>query len=94
MPPTPAVAREYSSVDITSASFWRQPFASRDAVFAQLRAGAGGPALLSGYQLAKTELRQLFRELLTRLRHVEFGEADLLYSTFVHGIKRLPAVVP
>jgi hypothetical protein len=35
----------------------------------------------------------LFPELLTRLRHVEFGEPDLLYSTFVHGIKRLPAVV-
>ncbi|BCI52688.1 cytochrome P450 [Mycolicibacterium litorale] len=55
--------------------------------------GGGGPHFCLGSQLAKTELRHLFRELLTRLTHVEFGEPDLLYSTFVHGIKRLPAVV-
>jgi hypothetical protein len=35
--------------------------------------------------------RNLFRELLTRLKTVEFGEPDLLYSSFVHGVKRLPA---
>jgi hypothetical protein len=40
-------------------------------------------------QLAKTELRNLFRELLTRRTTVEFGESDLLYSNFVHGVKRL-----
>lgn len=55
--------------------------------------GGGGPHFCLGNQLAKTELRNLFRELLTRLRRVEFGEPDLLYSTFVHGIKRLPAFV-
>jgi hypothetical protein len=31
--------------------------------------------------------------LLTRLKTVEFGEPDLLYSHFVHGIKRVPAFV-
>ena len=46
-----------------------------------------------GNQLAKAELRNLFRELLTQLTTVEFGEPDLLYSSFVHGVKRLPAVV-
>lgn len=55
--------------------------------------GGGGPHFCLGNQLAKTELRHLFRELLTRLSHVEFGEPDLLFSTFVHGVKRLPAVV-
>lgn len=55
--------------------------------------GGGGPHFCLGNQLAKTELRNLFRELLTRLKTVEFGEPDLLHSTFVHGIKRLPAVV-
>lgn len=55
--------------------------------------GGGGPHFCLGNQLAKTELRHLFRELLTRLSHVEFGEPDLLHSTFVHGVKRLPAVV-
>ncbi|TLH81218.1 cytochrome P450 [Mycolicibacterium cosmeticum] len=53
--------------------------------------GAGGPHFCLGNQLAKTELRNLFRELLTRLTTVEFGEPDHLYSSFVHGIKRVPA---
>jgi cytochrome P450 len=55
--------------------------------------GGGGPHFCLGNQLAKAELRNLFRELLTRLRRVEFGEPDLLYSTFVHGIKRVLAHV-
>lgn len=55
--------------------------------------GGGGPHFCLGNQLAKTELRNLFRELLTRLTTVEFGEPDLLYSSFVHGVKRLPAFV-
>lgn len=53
--------------------------------------GGGSPHFCLGNRLAKTELRNLFRELLTRLDTVEFGEPDLLYSNFVHGIKRLPA---
>lgn len=55
--------------------------------------GGGGPHFCLGSQLTKSELRNLFRELLTRLKHIEFGEPDLLYGNFVHGIKRLPAVV-
>jgi cytochrome P450 len=55
--------------------------------------GGGGPHFCLGNQLAKAEVRILFRELLTRLHTVEFGEPDLLYSNFVHGIKRVPAVV-
>jgi cytochrome P450 len=55
--------------------------------------GGGGPHFCLGNQLAKAELRNLFRELLTRLKSVEFGEPDLLYSSFVHGVKRLPAHV-
>ena len=53
--------------------------------------GGGGPHFCLGNQLAKAELRTLFRELLTRLQPIEFGEPDLLLSNFVHGIKRLPA---
>jgi cytochrome P450 len=55
--------------------------------------GGGGPHFCLGNQLTKAELRNLFRELLTRLQRVEFGEPDLLQSNFVHGIKRLPAFV-
>lgn len=53
--------------------------------------GGGGPHFCLGNQLAKAELRNLFRELLTRLKKVEFGEPEFLYSSFVHGVKRLPA---
>lgn len=55
--------------------------------------GGGGPHYCLGSQLAKAELRNLFHELLTRLKTIEFSEPDLLYSSFVHGVKRLPAVV-
>lgn len=55
--------------------------------------GAGGPHFCLGNQLAKSELRNIFRELLTRLTTIELGDPDLLYSSFVHGIKRLPAHV-
>ncbi|MBU8811745.1 cytochrome P450 [Mycolicibacterium goodii] len=55
--------------------------------------GGGGPHFCLGNQLAKAELRNLFRELLTRLTTVEFGEPELLYSSFVHGIKRVPAYI-
>ncbi len=55
--------------------------------------GGGGPHFCLGNQLAKTELRNLFRELLTRLKTIEFGEPELLHSSFVHGIKRVPAYI-
>lgn len=55
--------------------------------------GGGGPHFCLGNQLAKSELRNLFRQLLTRLTRIEFGEPDHLYSSFVHGIKRVPANV-
>ncbi|MBE1546778.1 cytochrome P450 [Mycobacterium sp. OAS707] len=55
--------------------------------------GGGGPHFCLGNQLTKAELRNLFRELLTRLKTVEFGAPDLLHSSFVHGVKRLPAFV-
>jgi cytochrome P450 len=55
--------------------------------------GGGGPHFCLGSQLAKTELRILFRELLTRLKTVEFGEPDLLFGHFVHGVKHVRAFV-
>ena len=55
--------------------------------------GGGGPHFCLGNQLARTELRNLFRELLTRLQCVDFGKPEYLMSNFVHGIKRLPAYI-
>ena len=54
--------------------------------------GGGGPHFCLGNQLARTELRNLFRELLTRV-DIEFGEPEYLMSNFVHGIKRLPVFI-
>lgn len=59
----------------------------------QIGFGGGGPHFCLGNQLAKSELRNIFHELSTRLQSVEFGEPELLYSSFVHGIKRVPAHV-
>jgi cytochrome P450 len=55
--------------------------------------GGGGPHFCLGSQVARVELRNLFRELLTRLKRIEFGQPEYLLSNFVHGIKRLPAYV-
>jgi cytochrome P450 len=55
--------------------------------------GGLGPHYCLGNQLAKAELRHLFRELLIRLRRSEFGEPAYLQYSFVHGIKRQPAFV-
>lgn len=55
--------------------------------------GGGGAHFCLGNQLARTELRNLFRELLTRLHRVELGEPSYLLSNFVHGVKHLPAFV-
>lgn len=66
--------------DISTRDFWSQPFAVRDETFAQLRA-AEGPTW------------HLFHELLTRVRRIEFGEPDYLFSNFVHGVKRVPTFV-
>jgi cytochrome P450 len=53
--------------------------------------GGGGPHYCLGASLAKTELRHLLRELLTRIDDIEFGQPVFLQSGFVHGIKRVPA---
>ena len=55
--------------------------------------GGGGAHFCLGNQLARTELRNLFRELLTRLRRFELGDPSYLLSNFVHGVKHLPAFV-
>jgi methyl-branched lipid omega-hydroxylase len=54
--------------------------------------GAGGPHFCLGANLARIEVRIMFEELLGRLPDIEAaGDPDLLQSSFIHGIKRLPA---
>jgi methyl-branched lipid omega-hydroxylase len=54
--------------------------------------GAGGPHFCLGANLARLEVRVMFEELLRRLPDIEVsGEPALLQSSFIHGIKRMPA---
>jgi cytochrome P450 len=53
--------------------------------------GAGGPHFCLGANLARREIRVMFEELLRRLPDIEItGEPDMLQSSFIHGIKRMP----
>jgi cytochrome P450 len=56
--------------------------------------GGGGVHFCLGHNVARTQLRALFTELLTRLPGIEIGEPEWLPNQFVHGIKRLPAYIP
>jgi cytochrome P450 len=53
--------------------------------------GAGGPHFCLGANLARREIKVMFGELLSRLPDIEVtGEPDMLQSSFIHGIKRMP----
>jgi cytochrome P450 len=52
--------------------------------------GGGGAHFCLGNQLAKSTLRALFSELLTRIPEFEAGEPELLGTNFMRGVKRLP----
>lgn len=55
--------------------------------------GGGGPHYCLGHMLAKTQLRAIFTELLTRVPGLHVGEPDYLLSNFVHGVKSLPCTL-
>jgi cytochrome P450 len=52
--------------------------------------GGGGPHYCLGASLARTQLRSIFTELLTRAPGIEAGEPEPLVGTFINGIKRMP----
>lgn len=52
--------------------------------------GGGGPHYCMGASLARTQLRSIFGELLTRLPDIEAAEPEPLVGNFVNGIKRMP----
>ena len=53
--------------------------------------GGGGAHYCLGANLAKTELRIIFREMLTRMDDIQLaGEPDFLRSNFLQGIKHMP----
>ena len=53
--------------------------------------GGPGPHFCLGAQLARRQMRILFREIFTRLPDLQItGPPDKLLSAFIHGIKRMP----
>jgi cytochrome P450 len=53
--------------------------------------GGGGPHLCLGLHVARIEIASMFRELLTRFPDMEpAGEPELLASSFIAGVKRMP----
>lgn len=52
--------------------------------------GGGGIHYCLGNQVAKTQLRELFRELLHRIPDFQAGEPEYLAGNLIHGIKRMP----
>jgi cytochrome P450 len=52
--------------------------------------GGGGTHFCLGNQLAKSMLRALFSELLTRIPDFEAGEPELLGTNFMRAVKRMP----
>jgi len=54
--------------------------------------GGPGPHFCLGAHLARREIRLMWRELLDRLPDIEAsGPPELLLSSFIHGVKHLPA---
>ena len=53
--------------------------------------GGGGAHFCLGANLARAELRIIFREMLSRMPDMApTGPAELLRSNFIHGVKRIP----
>jgi cytochrome P450 len=52
--------------------------------------GGGGPHYCMGASLARTQLRSIFGELLRVVPDIEAQEPELLRSSFIHGVKRMP----
>ncbi|MEW6472441.1 MAG: cytochrome P450 [Actinomycetota bacterium] len=52
--------------------------------------GGGGPHFCLGASLARSMLRSMFRELITRAPNLELGEPTFLMGNFIHGITAMP----
>jgi cytochrome P450 len=52
--------------------------------------GGGGVHFCLGSSIARTQLRAIFGELLSRLHDIEVGEPSYLTGNFINGVKSLP----
>ena len=55
--------------------------------------GGGGPHYCMGASLARTQLRAIYSELLTRAPDIEAGEPVRLVGNFINGIKTMPCTL-
>lgn len=55
--------------------------------------GGGGPHFCIGAGLARSQMRAMFRELLTRVPDIEVGEPEFAPGNFIRVVNRLPAHV-
>jgi cytochrome P450 len=55
--------------------------------------GGGGPHFCLGASLARTQLRCIVAELLTRVDALELGDSEYLVANFISGMKRMPVRV-
>lgn len=55
--------------------------------------GGGGIHYCLGNGVAKTQLKHLFREILTRLPNIEIGTPEILEGDFINGYTKLPAYI-
>ena len=55
--------------------------------------GGGGVHYCLGNNVAKAQLRALFKQILTKLPNIEVGEPDRLKSDFINGYRHLPVVI-
>jgi cytochrome P450 len=56
--------------------------------------GGGGPHFCIGAGLARTQLRALFHELLTRVPDIDVGDPEFAAGNFIRVVTRLPVHVP
>jgi cytochrome P450 len=52
--------------------------------------GGGGSHFCLGANLARTQLRAIFRELLVQLPDISAGEPDYLAGNFIHAVRAMP----
>jgi cytochrome P450 len=65
---------------------------SRGGLATHVGFGGGGVHYCLGNNVARVQMRSLFREIFDKLPGLEItGEPDLLFSDFINGIKHLPA---
>jgi cytochrome P450 len=55
--------------------------------------GGGGPHFCMGNMLARTQLRQIFSQIVTRVPDLTVGEGEMLRSNFVHAVRTMPCSI-